>query len=877
MTGPPRWASRLLGWAAGPDARWLLADLEEEFELLRMERGPAAARHWYAAQALRSIGPLLRRRSLRPSSPRKAPMALGLDVRFALRRARRTPLVTTAIVVTIALGIGATTAVYSVVRGVLLKALPYPDPDRIVRVMTINPARPGDLPSETWLDLQAWHREAGSFEAMGGLWEGGTMRTITFDDRVQRFPVTAVTAGFADVLRMTLLAGRTFTDAEFHPDGPRAVVLGATFWRTQLGADPGVVGRTIVVADTVREIIGVLDNEGSEFPSPSTAMWMPVAPRPGHWMAGGRSRWIAVYARLRPGVTAEAARAELQVLADRSPREPDQPVRVARVTPLVSYLTGPVRPVLLLLSAAVVVALIVACANVAILLMAQAEARVRELAVRSALGGSRRRINRLLAIETMVTAGVGGLLGVALARPLVDLFLRFYPGRLVRAQDISIDPMVLAGAIAAVAIACVAVSWPGARRARRVNLVSDLKDGAGAATAGRAGFRGVLVVLQLAMSVALVSGGLLLVRSFTAIARVDPGFEPRDLSYAILSASPARHPGDRIPELYAEIVERVRALPGVEHAAAVNYLPLPTSVVGWGSNAERTDRPGVEYEIQYRHVTAEYLESMRLPLRRGRPLSAADGKAAPRVALVNETFVAQAFPGEDPLGRTFNLQGQTWEIVGVVGDMRYWGLAKPVMGEIYAPLSQAFSQQAPQFFAGQNLLVRSSHDPVALDAMVREAVRAVDPTMAVGGMTSMAERVDRALAPERFRAMLVGGLGLLALILSGLGIYAVMTWTVARRTREIGIRLALGAPAGRVRGEVLRSALRLTVAGAVLGVPLALAGTRLIRGFLIEVQPDDPITLIGVTVGFLALALFAALVPARRASRVNPLAAIRSE
>jgi predicted permease len=874
----PRWARWLLRLVAGPDAPWLLADLDEEFESLAAERGVRLARRWYRKQVLGSVPPLLRRRFHRPSPHPRVPMAIGLDFRFALRRARRTPLTTLAVILTIAIGIGATSAVYSVVRGVLLKALPFPDPDRLVRLITEVPAQPVDLPSDSWMDLQDWRRQSRSYEALGGIWEGGTTRTLTLDDRVERVIIAAVTEGMDRVLDIRLLAGRSLAPNEYLADGPRAILISAGFWRSQFGNDPAAIGATLVVADTPRTVVGVLDDAGSEFPVPDAAVWVPVAPRPGSWMAGSRARWMAIYGRLRDGVTAEQARAELQTLLDRGqPAQAGAQRRAARIVPLVSYLTGPVRPVLLLLTAAVIVALIVACANIAILVMAQAESRVRELAVRSALGGSRQRLNRLLAVETLLTTGTGGILGLLIPRPLVDVFLKFYPGRLVRGQEIAIDSPVLAAATLATLCACLAISWPTSRRARRLNLSGDLKQGVASAGAGRGSVRQSLVVLQVALSVALVTGAWLLVRSFAAVAGVDPGFDHEHVVYATLGASPNRHPGDRIPAVYREMAGRMATVPGVQQAATVNYLPLPNTVAGWGSNAARPDRPGQEYLVQYRHITGSYLETLGLPLRRGRALGEGDRSSTQRVALVNEQFVNDVFPEEDPLGRQFQLQGQTFEVVGVVGDMRYWGLNRPVSAEVYVPLSQAFSVEAPQFFASQALVVRSTLDPVDLSARIRETVRGIDPWMSIGTIEPLAARVDRALAPERFRAMLVGGLGLLALLLSGLGIYAVMAYTVARRTREIGIRVALGAPVAAVRRRVMAEALRLAGLGAFLGLPLAWIGSRVVRGFLVGVSHDDPAALILVAGMFFALAALAASGPARRASRIEPLEAIRAE
>lgn len=877
MTRPPRLARLLLHRLALPDDRpFIVDDLDEEFMDRVKDRGPFSTRAWYVSQVMLSLPSLVRLRlSHRDPHRIRTPMFpdFGSDLRDALRRARRNPLSAAAIILISALGIGASTAVYTVVHAVLMTPLPFAGSERVVRIENMVPRLANEasyLPSDTWTDFLAWRERARSFEVLAGLWEGGTMRAFTLAEETTSLPVAIVTEGFDNLLGVRPLIGRSFVVDEYRFGGPHVMALSEQMWRTRFGADSGVVGRTIVVSDAPRLVVGVFP-DANDFPGP-VAAWIPLAPVPETSMARGRMSFLALHGRLRPGVTVDQARAEMQSLIAETATTDAQRERVARVTLLSEKLTGPVRPVLLLLTAVVAVTLLVAAGNVALLLLAQAEARSRELSIRLSLGSALSRLARKLAVESVLLAGIGGALGLLLAKVLVSKLVAFYPGRLARADDISIGPPVMLVAAAMTIVVGLVAAWPLLRRLRSADLATGLREGTVSASPAALRVRRTLMIGQLAFAVAMVTSGGMLVRTFVNLLRVNPGFDATGVGYISVSSSVVRYP-DRAVLLgrLQRAQEVVRGLPGVTEVASVTYLPLPSRIIGYGTRMMRADDPAQrEYSIQFRHMSPEYVDVMRIPVRQGRSLTASDDATGADVALINETLARSAFPAGNALGRAITVQSRTYTVVGILGDMKYWGLAQPVIGEVYVSASQSS-------LSFRSIVFKSTVDPAIVGAAARAAIRAADETIVVSQSGRLADRVAAASAPERFRALLVGSLAILAFILAGFGLYAVSAHAVAMRSREIGIRVALGATGGRVRRSVLRDTFVLGASGTAIGLALAWAASRGLTAFLTDVSGFD--LMIGGTAAglFLVLSLIAAALPAVRASRVDPLIAMRSE
>lgn len=876
---PPRWARALLDRFAPPDDReFIVGDLDDEFHHRAGSIGRWRASWWYTWQVTLSLPALMRAPRTYAERQRRIPppMFSGLrsDIGDAIRRARRAPLSAATVVLISALGIGASTAVYSVVHGVLLAPLPFPGSERVVRIENRQPLLANEssyLPSDNWVEFLSWRERAKSYEVFAGLWEGGTTRAFTLADETSSFPVAIVTERFDQLLGVRPLLGRSLQSEDFAVEGSRVIALTERFWLTRFGGDSSIVGRVITVADTMRVVIGVL-SDANDYPGP-VAAWIPLAPVPGTSVARGRTQMLALFGRLRPGTTPEQARSEMQSLIGETSQSELQKSRVARVIPLSEVLTGSVRPVLLLLSAVVGVTLLVAAGNIALLLLTQAESRTRELAIRLSLGSELPRLARKLVVESLMLAAAGGVLGIVIARWLTRMMIAFYPGRFVRAQDVNIGlPVVLLVAGITIVVG-LAGAWPLLRRLRKADLVTGLREGAGGESPRAARVRGALVVGQLAFAVALVAGGGQLARTFVNLLRVNPGFDSRGVGYVNVSASPARYPDRNVLLGHLDRAEDVvRALPGVTSAASVSYLPLPSRVVGWGTQATRPDDvTSQEFAIQFRQMSPGYLSVMGIPLLRGRDLAATDDGSSEPVAIINETLAKAAFPSVDPMGHQIAVQTTAYRIVGIVGDMRYWGLGKPVVGEVFVTPVQS---SALQF---RSIVFKSSADLNAVIAAARPAIRAADPTLVISSAGTLADRVEAASAPERFRAMLVGSLALLAVVLAGLGLFAVSAHAVAKRVREIGIRMALGATQHRVRASVLRDTLMLGVSGTAIGLGLAWAGSQGLRAFVPDVAAFDVAMGGMVAALFLFVSLASAAVPASAASSVDPIVAIRRD
>ncbi len=887
---PPRAARALLLAVTPPADRWtLVGDLDEEFQAIAGRDGVTQARRWYWTQALVSAPSLLvargaarvsRRRRLSSATKGDSPLReLWDDLRYAARRARKQPLVAGTTLISTALAVGATTAVFSVVNGLLLRPLPLPQPDRIVRISGLD----SRFPNSMWqgvsfpnaLDLAARSRTLERVAVYNQNWSGTLLNGG--EPRSVRYAV--VSNELTDVLRIRPALGRWFQPDEHRPGADKVAVLTHEGWRREFGGDPSIVGRSMRIDDERRTVVGVLPPMSLQFPKEDLVFWAPLAlptTGPAAWRSGRASNWLASVARIRAGVSLEQANAELvalgRQLADEHPVVNKTRSYTART--LQDAIVGPVRPMLWLLAGAVAGVLLVACGNVAMLLLANAQTRRREFAVRAALGGTGRRVTRQVLTETIALTALGGLFGLAIAPLVVAGFLGLYPEPLPSKAQVVLDVRALGVAIAMIGVAALLAGLPAARQARSIELSDRLRDGSRTAGGRLERRRGsMLIVGQVALSVILLFAAGILLRSFWNLTHVELGFQPRGvLTFWLTPATPR---GQSSEPFFAEVTTAIRALPGVHEVATSFDIPtagrsFSNGVLreGKGDDPERSPGAGVQM------VSPRYFATMGIPLRAGRDIEEGDRDGAPLVIVVNEAFAQTMFPGESVLGRRVTVQDKVYTIVGLAGDARrgrpLWDPPEP---EMY------FS--ARQLDPGwRYVIVRMDGDRRRAESLIpaiRAEVRRIDASLPLAELATLEERLDDAAAPQRFRSTLVGTLGALALLLSVIGIYGVVAYAVSRRTREIGIRLALGEAQRAIRLRVVAQALAPAVLGVLSGIVAVMYAARWLESFVLGLGPRDLPTLAVVSALFLMVAILAAYVPARRASRIDPTVALRMD
>ncbi|HSQ29510.1 MAG TPA: ABC transporter permease [Gemmatimonadaceae bacterium] len=805
---------------------------------------------------------------------------IGSDVRFALRTLGKNPVFAAVAILTLALGIGANTAIFSVVNGVLLKPLPFPEPQRLLSVWQVETGTgKADRGPVSAVNLDDWRARRGSIADIGGYFysEGMSGTDLTGIGEPQRISAAFVTPGFWNTLAVAPQLGRVPRDDEMvRGANDRLVVLSHSFWQRAFGGASSVIGRRVQLGGQSFEIVGVMP-ETFRFPAPAVQMYIPYSTIPDDAIPRLRGvRILQVVARMKPGITVGQADAEMNAITRGLAQEypEDRNLAAAAVTPLRDAMVGNVRSSLLVLLGAVGFVLLIAAVNLASLLLARASARERELAIRVALGAGRGRLIRQLCTESLVLALFGGAVGLIIAVLGEQLLVHLASGQLPRAENVTLDYRVLAFTAVISIVTGIAFGLVPAVRASSPELQQSLRAGTRGSTAASGRLRSALVIAEVALAVVLAIGAGLMTRSFTKLLQVDLGFVPDHRVAVNFSVSTARHQSSaEMRQVYREILEKVRTVPGVIAAGAIRDLPFR----GDGETVP-FQPPGTVPGTNGQLPTATlmftsdgFFKAMGIPLLGGRDLSPQDRQGAPIALVINEALAKKYFPGTSAVGQTLTF-GDTihLRIVGVVGDVHQTAVDESPGPRIYASAYQIFRVKT-------NLVVRTQADPATMIKRIEDAIRSVDPQQTFTAAFTLDDLVGEAVARPRLLTVLLGLFGAMGLILGALGIYGVLSYFVTQRTREIGVRVALGARTRDVLAMFVGRGLRLAAIGVAVGLVAALLLTRLMRGVLYGVAPTDPATFAGVGLGLLAIAGLASWLPARRAARVDPLVALRAE
>jgi putative ABC transport system permease protein len=798
----------------------------------------------------------------------------GSIVRFAYRSVRGSMATTLTVALTFSLGIGVTTAVFSIVYGVLQRPLPFPESDRLVRVWLNNPRQGIEKDITSYPNFLDWRAQSRSFEKMAAV--AGAVRNLTGVGDPRELVGSAVSEGYFGLLGVAPVRGRVFTADEEGQGGAKVVLLSHELWATQFGLDPHIVGRTLTLNDEPYKVVGVMPpGLGKE------DFWIPLRPSPD--LRDSRSSlWLPVIGRLAQGVTLRQAQTEMSAIARRIEEanpQTNEGVGV-RLEPLRASIVGDTRQPLLVLLGAVALVLLITCANIANVLLARGITRRSEMAMRSALGASRWRLATQVGTESLLMTFVGGVLGVLLAYAAVHALVAIAPPSLPRLDAIRLDGTVLAFAFGLTMLCGLSFGFVPALEAEGRGAAQAIKQGgrgaAGNSVAQR--LQPVLVVSQFALAVMLLSGAGLMLRSFAKMQEVDPGFDADHVAVVRLAPRGQRYAKpEQITAFYDQVLASLRAIPGVQSAAGISTFvldPLPNSaaiVIQGVTLPASLDKLPVAFDA----VTPDLIATLRMRMLRGRSIQPTDKQGTPAVAVVSETFVRLFFHGEDPIGRRFAFgtpdNDAGWiTIVGVTSDARRSGLVEQVRPYVFLPHAQYTTN-------GLDVMIRTAGKPLALMPQVRAAVRAIDSELPLIGARTLDQVFGETVASRRFLTVLLSMFGIAACTLAAIGIYGVMTYVVGRRTREIGVRVALGASPHGVRWLVIGEAMTQAGAGLGLGVLGALFLSGLLRAELFGVAPHDPVTLAATAAVLVLVALLASWLPARRAAAVPPIVAMRQE
>lgn len=815
------------------------------------------------------------------------------DLRFSVRMLLKKPGFTLIAIITLGLGIGANTAIFSVVNGVLLRPLAYQEPENL---MTVLQEGSGPVSPANFLDLRnnsQTFAQMAAAEAWGG--------TLTGNDKAEALAGLRMGEGLFEMLGVPPLIGRTLQAEDYQPGKDHVLVLSHKLWQRVFGGDQKIVGQQITLSGESYTVVGVMPPQFlfPPFWSTRAEMWTPLDLAPRATSRGGNS--LRVFARLKPGMSQTQAQAEIETmnkqLAQAYPQ--NNTGLNLRVTPLNEKVIGDVRPALLSLSVAVGFVLLIACANVACLLLARAASRQKEAAVRVALGASRWRILRQLLTESLLLSLCGAIVGVLLAVWGIDWVTTFLSGdstsfrvRMPRLSEIKLDSVALFFTLGISLVTSVLFGLAPALAASKPDLNHVLKEGGRGTTGGRNRLRESLVVAELALALVLLIGAGLLMNSFVKLQNIDPGFDPHNVLTMTVSLSGAtQYVGPSREAFYQQVLSQIKALPGVESASAINHLPLAGDQWSRGLTIEGRPLPppGQEVVAVFRVSRPGYFQTMGIPLRAGRDFTDRDTPDAPGVVMINESLAKRQWPNDNPIGKRITIgdvrvnssgTGPRWmTIVGVVKDVKQDNWMGQPYNEFYLPFqqSQDFYASNSRQYTSMTLVVRTNVDPQSLTKAVQEAVSSIDRNLPVSSILTMEQVVANTLWQQRFNLQLIGLFAGLALVLAAIGLYGVMAYSVAQRTHEVGLRMALGAQRSDVMKLIVGQGMKLALLGVVLGVIASFGLTRLMSRLLFDVNATDPVTFAVIAVVMLLTALLACWLPARRATKVDPLVALRYE
>ncbi len=796
---------------------------------------------------------------------------LWQDLRYGVRTLRKSPGFTTVAVLSLALGIGANTAIFSVVNAVLLKPLPYDEPDRLIQVWGTNTQAGINTSVVSVPNFIDWQNQNQSFEHLAAYTFSAF--TLTGKDEPEQIRSGKVSASLFDLLRVKPIIGRGFLREEDKHGGERVVVVSHGLWQRRFGADPDLVGQTLTLNNQSYTVVGIMP-ERFDFPG-EVEMWTPNAFDFGEFMSQRGTRYLRIIARLKPGISLQQAQAEMDTIAGRLAQQyPDtNGLQGVNLVPLHEATVGRARPTLLILFSAVGFVLLIASSNVANLLLARATLRHKEIAIRGALGASRLRVIRQLITESVLLAGLGGVAGLLLAVWSLELLVSAIPDNVPRVKEIGVDGSVLGWTFLVSMLTGLIFGLAPALGASKPDLNESLKETGKSITADprHNRVRSLLVISEVALSLVLLISAGLMINSFWRLQQVKTGFSPENVLAVTLSLPSYKYPKkEQQAAFFKEALERIENLPGVSSAGVTTILPLSGSMSA--ANFQIAGRPPLEKEPQtdLRSISPNYLHTMRIPLLRGRFFTERDTQDAPAVCIINETLARRFLAGEDPLGQHIEL-GKSYQIVGVVGDVRHSKLDAETGPEMYRPYLQSPSPSV-------TIVARSSaSDVTSLAAAVRNEIRAIDKDQLIYSLETMEQVRAKSVAPQRFNTLLLTIFAGVSLILAAVGIYGVMAYSVTQRTQEIGIRIALGAQTGDVLKLIVKQGMMLALVGVAIGLIAAFTFTRVLTSLLYGVSATDPMTYVAVTSLLTVVAVLACYIPARRATKVDPMVALRYE
>ena len=801
------------------------------------------------------------------------------DLRYGARMLLEKPGFTLTAVLTLALGIGANTAIFSVVNAVLLRPLPYPEPAELVRIYEkeTDSALPSERLEVAPANFLDWRRQSRTLVEIAA-W-GQEEQALANQDHADSVVAAFVSFNFFSVLGVNPLRGRVFISEEDKPDRDTMALLSYGLWQRRFGGDPNLVGQRVNLDGSQYTVIGIMP-AGFQYPR-GAEIWTPLALNANQTQMR-EAHFLQVIARRRPDASLAQVRAEMETIASSLAQQYPATNKnwTVNVVPLPEDEVGQARTTMLLLMGAIGLVLLIACANVSSLLIARGATRRTEITIRSALGASRWRIVRQLLSESVLLASLGGGLGLLLALWGTDALLAFSPSEIPRMRTVRVDFYALGFTLAVTLLSGLIFGMLPALQAAQINLHESLKEGGRSASGSPTQKRifGALVVSEIALALIVLVGAGLLLNSFLRLLRVEIGIQTSNLLTVEVNLPSARYSDSEDYKaqrlnFYGQVIERIRALPGVTSVGAIDSLPLGGRQRGWtfrkeGQTLAPSERPVAGFQI----ATTDYFRAMGMQIRRGRAFTESDRNGSPQVAIVNESFARQFYPNEDPLGQRIIIRDrpEAKEIVGVVNDIRHFGPDKAPGPEMYVPYNQLVAGAVP-------LVVRTKSEPEALIGAVRKEIRAVDREVAVGKVRTMTQMMSATLAERRFALLLLGGFASMALSLAAIGVYGVMAYAVTQRAREIGIRMALGARAADVLRLIIKQGLSLALIGVVIGLAGAFALTRLMKNLLFGLSATDPLTFIVIALLLTFSMLLACWIPARRAMKVDPMVVLHCE